>query len=330
MSIDILLLQRLSDGHFHSGESLANECGVSRTSVWKEIQKIQQYYSIKIQSVKGRGYRLSRKLELLEAEKIMLSLSSRVVRGLVKIDILPVVDSSNRYLMAAASQEAPGGQVILAEQQTAGRGRLGRSWISPFGCNIYCSLLWRFNLATAALSGLGIMAAVALARALSVYADGFEIKWPNDILWRGKKLAGILLEMQGEANGPAAVVIGVGVNVRMPEEVEHQIGQPWTDIYRVSGKTISRNDLAAGIIEQLILAVQSFEKQGPGEFVSCWSEWDMLKNQPVDIMLANRTISGIARGIDGMGALRVETDGVVKTYMAGEASLQKNSVNQDG
>ena len=149
------------------------------------------------------------------------------------------------------------------------------------------------------------------------------MKWPNVIWWKGPKLAGILLELQGEANGPAAVVIGLGVNVNMPATASGQIDQAWTDLQRASGKPVSRNELAAIIIEQLVQSVQLFEKEGITRFASVWSQWDALRDQPVDIALANQTISGIARGIDKSGALRVETDGVIKNFMAGEASLRK-------
>lgn len=204
MSINLQVLKKLSDGRFHSGESLGKLLGVSRTAVWKAMQTMQSEYDVQVQSVKGRGYRLSQPVELLDEQAIMANLASETRQSLYKFDILPHVDSTNRYLMAAASQGAAGGHLVLAEQQTAGRGRLGRSWVSPFGCNIYGSLLWRFNLAASELSGLGIVVAVALIHALSDYTDALEIKWPNDILFNGQKLAGILLEMQGEANGPAA------------------------------------------------------------------------------------------------------------------------------
>ncbi len=325
MALDMQLLQCLSNGHFCSGEYLANTLGVSRTTVWKEIQKLRQQYSVEVQSVKGRGYRLSQPLELLESEKILANISAQSRTQIAGMDILTVVDSTNRYLMAAASQGAPGGQLVLAEQQTEGRGRLGRTWVSPFGCNLYCSLLWRFNLAATGLSGLGIVIAVALSRAMSVYAEGLKIKWPNDVLWQNKKLAGILLEMQGEANGPGAVVIGIGVNVRMSDVTGRGIDQPWTDLYTSGGKSISRNELAANIIEQVILAIQMFEKHGLSEFIDSWSERDLLNGQPVEINQSSGKISGIARGIDDTGALRVESEGIVKSYMAGEASLKKHN-----
>ncbi len=330
MSIELQILKSLSDGCFCSGESLARQLGVSRTTIWKEVKKIQQKFFIEIQSVKGRGYRLSQPIELFEAEKILSRIPPSLKNELPGIDILSVVDSSNRYLMAAASQGAHSGKVVLAEQQTAGRGRLGRIWVSPFGCNIYCSLLWRFDLATSMLPGLGIVVAIALVKALSGYIKNIEIKWPNDILYQGQKLAGILLEMQGEANGPAAVVIGIGVNVNMPGLASWNIDQPWTDIQKASGKCVSRNSLAANIIEQLVQAIKEFESGGLADFVSSWSQWDMLQDKPVDIVMANQNISGIARGIDKNGALQVESGGVIKSYMAGEVSIKNSFRYMDG
>lgn len=323
MSINLQVLKQLSDGRFHSGESLGKLLGVSRTAVWKAMQSMQSEYEVQVQSVKGRGYRLSQPVELLDEHAIMAKLGNGTRQSLSKFDILSRVDSTNRYLLAAASQGEVGGQLVLAEQQMAGRGRLGRSWVSPFGYNIYCSLLWRFNLASSELSGLGIVVAVALINALSHYCAALEIKWPNDILYNGQKLAGILLEMQGEANGPATVVMGLGINVNMPATASAQIDQAWTDLQKAGGKQISRNELAARIIEQLVQSVKLFEKEGLGHFVSSWSQWDVLRDQPVDIAMATQTISGIARGIDEIGALRVETDGVIKSFMAGEASLRK-------
>lgn len=323
MSINLQVLKQLSDGRFHSGESLGKLLGVSRTAVWKAMQSMQSDYEVQVQSVKGRGYRLSQPVELLDEQAIMAKLGSGTRQSLKKFDILSRVDSTNRYLLAAASQGEAGGQLVLAEQQMAGRGRLGRSWVSPFGYNIYCSLLWRFNLASSELSGLGIVVAVALINALSHYCAALEIKWPNDILCNGRKLAGILLEMQGEANGPATVVMGLGINVNMPATASAQIDQAWTDLQKASGKQISRNELAARIIEQLVQSVKMFEKEGLGPFVSSWSQWDVLRDQPVDIVMATQTISGIARGIDKLGALRVETAGGIKSFMAGEASLRK-------
>lgn len=321
--MDLKILKELSDGRFHSGESLGLLLGVSRTAVWKAVQSVQSEYGVPIQSVKGRGYRLAQPIELLDEQAIVAKLSSDTRQALNKIDILPRVDSTNRYLMAAASQGGTSGHLVLAEQQTAGRGRLGRSWISPFGSSIYCSLLWRFDLAASELSGLGIVIAVALVKSLSRYSDDFQIKWPNDIYWRGRKLAGILLEMQGEANGPAAVVIGFGLNVHMPASASKLIDQPWTDLSHACARPVSRNELVSEIMEQLTGAIRTFEQQGLEPFIGNWTQWDMLCDQPVDIIMASQTISGIARGIGENGALRVEAGGVIKNYMAGEASLQK-------
>lgn len=323
MSKDLLILKQLSDGRFHSGESLAELLGVSRTTVWKVIQTMQEEYDVQIQSVKGRGYRLARPLELFDEQSLLAKLNAQTRVAINRFEILQRVDSTNRYLMAAASQGGVSGHLVLAEQQTAGRGRRSRKWVSPFGCNIYLSLLWRFNLASSELAGLGIVVAVALARALSTYSENIRIKWPNDIYWQGRKLAGILLEMQGEANGPATVVIGLGVNVDMAEEAGADIDQAWTDLRRATTGEVSRNGLAASIIDQLIAAIVQFETAGLPPFIRDWQAWDMLYNQPVDLALATQSISGIARGIGETGALRVETETGMQSFMAGEASLRK-------
>lgn len=325
MGIDLQLLQQLSNGHFYSGESLAQQLGVSRTTIWKEINRLEEQYAVKVQSVKGRGYRLSQPLELLDESRIYTHIPESSKSQLQSIELLPIVDSTNRYLMAAASRGAASGQVIFAEQQTAGRGRQGRNWVSPFACNIYCSLLWRFEIPTSALSGLGIVIAVAVERALSNHCSRLHIKWPNDILYEGKKLAGILLEMQGEANGPASIVIGVGINVKMPATLAQEIDQAWTDLYQVTGKPVSRNALAADVIHQLIQAIQVFEQQGLESFIPAWEAKDLLRDQAIEILLGEKLINGIARGIDKTGALQLEIAGEIKSFMAGEARLCKRS-----
>lgn len=328
MGIDIQLLQKLSDGNFCSGEALAQQLGVSRTTVWKEVARLEEQYGVRIQSVRGRGYRLSQAVELLDKASILANISQSIHSELSGIEILPVVDSTNRYLLAASSQGAKSGLVILAEQQTAGKGRQGRQWVSPFGCNIYCSLLWRSELAMTALSGMGIVVAVAVEKALSRYCTDLQIKWPNDILHNGQKLAGILLEMQGEAHGPASLVIGIGVNVSMPSHYGQAIDQAWTDLVQASGKLVSRNELSGVLIEQLISSLRVFEEQGLKGFVHEWKLKDMLLDKSVEMNLGSHQYRGIARGIDKQGALQLEINGELKSFMAGDASIRKCMRNE--
>lgn len=322
MTLKHKVLQQLSDGHFHSGQSLGESHGVSRAAIWKVIQQLQQEYEINIQSVTGRGYRLAHPIELLDVDQIIRKLSSQGKSYLKSFEVLSSVDSSNEYLLKAASQGQASGTVVLAEQQKAGRGRRGRTWVSPFGRNLYLSLLWRFDLSMQDLSALGIAVAVAVTRALSQYSSDLKIKWPNDIFWQGKKLAGILLEVQGETQGPVAVVIGVGVNIGMTKEEGSNIDQDWVDLTSIYQQPVSRQQVASTVIDELIKAVNTFEQNGLSPFHKEWASWDMLQAQQVVVSLGEKKISGVACGINENGAILIEIDGKLKAYMAGEVSLR--------
>ena len=316
---------QLRDGRFHSGEALGQRMGVSRTMVWKAIQTLQQDFSLEVQSVRGRGYRLAYAIELLDEALIRQGLSDESRGTLSKLEILPVVDSTNRYLMAAMSQGEVNHRLVFAEQQTDGRGRRGRHWVSPFGTNLYLSLLWHFNLSAHELTGLGVATAVALAQVLSSYSRDIRIKWPNDILWQGRKLAGILIEMQTEANGPASAVIGVGLNLRMPADESGKIDQPWADLQQASGHTVARNEIAAALTNQLVEAMSEYQHRGIQAFLPAWRDYDVLIERQVSVMLGQQAVSGIARGIDDAGALLLEQVDGIHRYMAGEVTLEKTN-----
>ena len=322
-SLQVLLLLR--DGRFHSGEALSQKLGVSRTMIWKVIHGLQQDFSLEVQSVRGRGYRLTYPIELLDEDLIQQQLNVRASADLSKIEILPVVDSTNRYLMAAMSQGRIDNRLVFAEQQTDGRGRRGRHWISPFGTNLYLSLLWHFNLSALELTGLGVAVAVALAEVLAPYSRDIRIKWPNDILWQGRKLAGILIEMQTEANGPASAVIGIGLNLRMPVFASENIDQPWADLQQACGHSVPRNEVAAALINRLVETMNEYQCCGIQAFLPRWREYDVLKDRQVSVVLGEQPISGIARGVDDAGALLLEQADGIHRYMAGEVTLEKTN-----
>lgn len=323
MSIKLEILSLLGDGRFHSGQALGNALGVSRAAVWKAIRSLCQQYDLVIQSVPGRGYRLPQPVELLDTDQIMAGISLASRKFLTGIEIIPVVDSTNEYLQQLVSQGTPSGYVVLAEQQTAGRGRRGHQWVSPFGANIYLSMAWRFNSSAHELSGLGIAVATSLARSLAKFAAGLGVKWPNDILWKEQKLAGILLEIQGEANGPAAVIIGVGVNVNMPTDIGHSIDQAWVDLARIQQDHVSRQQVAAHVIDGLLEAMHDYQTRGFDPVRQGWSEWDLLDGKLLNIKMENQTITGTGRGIDEHGAILVECDGKLERFLAGDVSLRR-------
>lgn len=316
------LLEILADGQFHSGEALGTFLGVSRAAIWKQLQGLRTF-GVELQAVRGRGYRLAHPLELLDADTLRCHLPVSVRAQIPHIEIATELDSTNSHLKHHALNGAPSGAVCLAEMQRAGRGRLGRTWVSPFACNLYLSLLWRFNAGPATLAGLSLMAGVAVVRALGNYIpEGLGLKWPNDVQCHGCKLAGVLIELAGESSGPSHAVIGVGLNVRMPETSAAEITQPWTDLARCLGDTPSRNVLAAAILEALIVALGVFENEGMAAFLEPWRDYDVMAGRNVQLHLPGSIIEGLARGIDDNGALMLQVGDEMRRYASGEISVR--------
>jgi BirA family biotin operon repressor/biotin-[acetyl-CoA-carboxylase] ligase len=242
------------------------------------------------------------------------------------LEILDQTDSTNAHLMREASAGAPSGPVCLAEHQTAGRGRRGRVWVSPFGANLYLSVLWRYPIAPAQLGGLSLAAGTAVAAALhETGAEGLALKWPNDVLWGRRKLAGLLLEVAGEAQGPIHLVVGVGVNLHMEPAQGEAIDQPWTDLSAVlGGRRYGRNRLAAAVIEALIATLDLFGREGLNPFLEKWNRFDGFRGESVRVVLGDRVTEGVHAGIAGDGALLLETSDGVRRFQAGEVSLRAN------
>jgi BirA family biotin operon repressor/biotin-[acetyl-CoA-carboxylase] ligase len=320
------LLQLLSDGEYHSGEALGQALGVSRMAVWKHVKALREA-GVELEAVHGKGYRLPAAIELLDRELIHLAAAPATRAGLDSIEVLLDIDSTNNHLRARALQDAPAGSVCLAERQRGGRGRRGRAWVSPFAANLYFSLLWRIPDGAMALGGLSLVTGIAVMRGLRSFGiEAAGLKWPNDILVDNAKLAGILIDIVGESTGPCAVVIGIGVNVCMPRTAAAGIDQPWTDLSTLTGRQdISRNRLAACLLDQLLPAVAEFEMQGLQPFMTEWQHYDMVHGRPVDLQLPNGVISGTACGIDAGGALLVETASGRRRFTSGEVSVRITS-----
>lgn len=325
MESRLKLLEILADGRFWSGEALGARLGVSRAAVWKRLRALKRL-GLEIQAVRGRGYRVAHPIELLNAGTLLKHLSPSVQAVIPCLDIFTELDSTNTYLKARALGGAPGGSVCLAEMQSAGRGRLGRVWVSPFASNLYLSLLWRYAAGPAALAGLSLVAGVALVRALKQFVpEGLGLKWPNDVQWQGRKLAGVLIEMAGESAGPSHAVIGIGVNVRMPDAAAVEIGQPWVDLTHCLGGPPSRNALAAAVLESLIESLRQFDAHGLRPFLDVWREHDVMAGRPVQLHLPNSVVAGEARGIDDSGALMLQIGDELRSFAAGEISLRMSS-----
>jgi len=322
------ILALLADGEFHSGSVLADSLGISRSAVWKAVSNLSEW-GLAFCAVHGKGYRLERPLEFLDRNVIVDQLTPKARSALSVLSIHEILNSTNDYLTEQASSGAPSGSVCLAEFQSAGKGRRGRAWVSPFGSNIYLSILWRFQQGPAVLSGLSLAVGVAVIRALNRQRiDGIGLKWPNDIYWQGQKLGGILVEVSGDVNGPCTAIVGLGLNLFLPHRQAASINQAWTDLSRVTGRNSpARNQLVACVLNQLLPVIAEFESTGVDAFVDEWRRYDCMKNQPVRLFMSGQQLEGIAQGINDQGLFVLKTaEDELRVFASGEVSFNSSVV----
>ena len=318
------LLALLADGKFHSGAQLGRQLGVSRTIVWSELGVLKKL-GVDIFSVRGKGYRLAEPLQLLDQSLINRMLADHTREQLHTIQVVPEIHSTNAYLMEYVQKHndlRP--SVLIAEHQTKGRGRRGKTWVSPPGQNIYLSILWPFAGGVGALEGLSLVIGIAKARALQKLGfTGVGIKWPNDLYWQQRKLGGILLELTGEAVGPCAVVMGVGLNVNMQSDAAKAVDQPWVSLRDIQrNHVLDRNPIVAILIDELVSALKTYEKQGFAPFQQSWQTYDLTFKRPINVHMENHTVQGYGAGIDKRGALLVNTAEGQQTLFSGEVSIR--------
>ena len=318
---DVLL--DLSPAGFISGEVLAQRHGVSRMAVCKAVKRLAEL-GIAVDSVRGRGYRLTDPVELLDPARVTQALGEGNHAVLDALEILPSVGSTNAHLMRRYDCADPARVAVLAEHQTAGRGRRGRAWESPFGANLYLSLRWQFQLPAAALGLLSLAVASEVAAVLEAEGlSGHGVKWPNDILWGDRKLGGLLLELAGEQQGPCGVVIGLGLNWKMPSAAAGRIDQPWVDLVSALGhESGGRSHMAGRMLSALVSACSRFENGGFEGFRAQWARFDAVSGRPVRVHLGEHVHQGQARGIDEEGRLEVETGQGVERFASGEVSIR--------
>jgi BirA family biotin operon repressor/biotin-[acetyl-CoA-carboxylase] ligase len=314
-------LRRLADGEFHSGEALAKSLDFSRASVWNAIRDLEAA-GIEVYKVHGRGYRLPYPISLLDRSAIERCLGEHAAR--FTLDVRESVASTNTALLERAAAGAPGGTVLAAEWQSGGRGRLGRSWHAGVGEALTFSLLWRFARGAGGLAGLSLAVGVAIVRGLAAAGvAGAALKWPNDVLWRDAKLAGILTELAGDALGPTAAVIGIGLNVRLSQATRARIGQPAADLETASGAAPDRNASLAHLLVELARVLQAFEKDGFAPLRAEWQRLHALQGRRVTLLLPDGTRrSGAARGAAEDGAFLLETRAGVERFHSAEISLR--------
>ena len=325
MSTRTALLRRLGDGNFHSGSALGRELGVSGAAVHKGVRALTQM-GIDVQSVRGRGYRLRADVRPLCAAAIERRLDAARSPGGVhpRVVVLDDVDSTNSHLREALAGARARGQACLAERQSAGRGRRGRPWVASPYRNIMLSVAWDFDGGFADVMGLSLAGGVAVVRALArLGARGLGLKWPNDVVWRGRKLAGLLAEIGGEVSGPCRAVLGIGVNVDVCAPHGAAIDQPWVDLRALLADPPDRNVLAAALIDEVTKAFGEFERCGFGGFHDAWRGYDVLAGSPVTVMGVRDVSGGTALGVDASGALLLR-DGAqrIRRLTGGEVSLR--------
>lgn len=312
------LLGLLADGEFHTGTALAQALGLSRPSVGKLAARMEAQ-GVVLQRIQGRGYRLAQPWVPLRTEAVLAVLGD--LRDEFSLEIRREATSTNALLLQQAAQQARSGIVLVAEWQTAGRGRLGRPWMSGLGNALTFSLLWRFDVGLNALAGLSLAVGVAIVRALNALgASSVGLKWPNDVLTPQGKLAGVLIEAQGDMLGPSAVVIGIGLNVRPPAlEAMLRIDQPVSALSQVCAALPEREIVLARLLQELSGTLRAFSLEGLASLRAEWQKYHVHQDQPVRVKMPDgRLLEGIARGINPGGELRLETAGGILALNSGE------------
>lgn len=316
------LVAALAEGAVCSGSALAQRFGVTRAAVWKRLDELRAA-GLPVEAVAGRGYRLAQPLQLLDAAAIRAALAPPLRERLGAIDVHWEIDSTSSELLrnAAALGDL---SVCLAEQQSAGRGRRGRVWRSPPLCNVYLSLLRRFAQGMGSLAGLSLAVGVGVARALErCGALGLGLKWPNDVLAPTGKLAGILVELGGEFLGPCHAVIGIGVNLYLPDAVRAEIDQPVSDLASVCTVLPPRNGLVAVLLGELVSVLDLFEREGFAALRAEFERRDLLRDAELTLSDARGQRQGLGAGVDARGALLLREGATIRSFDSAEVTVRK-------
>jgi BirA family biotin operon repressor/biotin-[acetyl-CoA-carboxylase] ligase len=325
------LLRQLADGAFHSGEDLAATVGLTRARV-SQLLKQAETAGLSLERVRGLGYRLTATPDFLDADEVRRSLHDIAAKGTVfpplDIEVVDQVGSTSTELLRRSQRRDIHGQVLAAEWQSAGRGRRGKTWTAVAGGSLTFSIGWRYEQGAGFLAGLSLAVGVAVVKALEAEGlAGVELKWPNDLVHKHLKVGGILVELNGDALGPTTVVVGVGLNVRLPREMRRDIAQPVSDLQSVAGRgapPIDRNRLLARLVAELADTLSRYAKEGFAPFAAEWQHRHAYQGKPVKLLLPDgMAVTGKVAGVDASGAL-VLADGPRRSrFLAGEISLRR-------
>jgi BirA family biotin operon repressor/biotin-[acetyl-CoA-carboxylase] ligase len=315
------MLRILSDGKFHSGERMGRTLGASRAVVLSNIRKIEAL-GLRISRARGRGYRLDTGLDLVDRRALVSAL--KATSPVLSVETIDECPSTNSMLAERAARGAKHGTVLFAEIQSAGRGRRGNSWHSAVGGSLTFSVLWRFSRGAGALAGLSLAVAVGAARALArAGAADIQLKWPNDLFCRERKLGGILIEISGGASGPSAAIVGVGVNYRLDAALRGRIGQPVTDLASCCDAVPSRTDLLCAVLGSVTSTLEQFALEGFAPFRDEWLSRHAWQGRQVALSLADRRVAeGAVVGVAEDGALVLASSRGIERFHSGELSLR--------
>ena len=315
------ILRLLTDGKFHSGETIAQQLKVSRATVWNALQHAETL-GVEVFSVRGRGYKLPQAVTLLDEQAILNAIGEQ--RAWFKLEVHDHLESTNTYLMKKLSSGQAHASCVVANLQTNGRGRRGRTWQAGLGASLTFSLLWRFQCGASALSGLSLAVGVALVRTLHSFGiSQAQLKWPNDVLIGREKLAGILIELQGDMEGPSAAVIGIGINLSLPTNLKQQIDQPATDLASASVTSINPNELLGVLLKHLAMLLRDFEQNGFANLRNEWLKHHAYHLQPVKMLHPDgKETLGTVIDVAEDGILLVRTTQGDQRFSSGEISLR--------
>ena len=319
LNIRTQIIEKLASGLFVSGQVLSQQLAVSRSSISCHIRALNKM-GLDIYSVKGKGYKLASPLSLIQKTRILDFMHEPALAD-ERVFIQNVVESTNDAIKADAKNLRQG-SAYLAEAQTKGRGRRGRVWQSPYGASIYMSMLWRFESGYQSIAGLSLLVGIAVRRTIAeLGCQHAQLKWPNDVYIASRKVAGILIEVEGQVNGLTEVIIGIGLNVNLPDR-DLGIEQAYTDLCSALKQPVDRNRVIAVMLQKLWSMLEDFELRGLLPYLDEWAQADMFQGKEVVLTSGKHIVQGICRGIDAGGALLVESEQAIKAYHGGEISVR--------
>lgn len=320
------IISLLNKGDFISGSAIGDKLKITRSAVWKYMKQLETY-GIEIISDKTRGYAMQQPIVLLDALEIIKNCSD--VENRFSLEVFNSLDSTSDYLKksprAMREHSEKKLQICLTEQQTKGRGRFGRSWLSPFGKNIYFSCLWNVQKDISELAGLSLVVGMAVIKTLKNIgiSEAIKIKWPNDILYLNKKLAGVLIEINAETHGHSQVIIGIGLNINMLDD-DGEIGQGWTSLQTITNNQQDRNLIVALLIQNLLVVLDQFQEEGFKSFQKEWLQHDALLHKKISLDHGRKTVTGVVCGVNDQGNLLLRhADESLLAYSSGDASIKK-------